>query len=42
MERRDFRTYTDEEFRAALIATMNLKNEWMASVDRREAELGLR
>lgn len=42
MEQRDFRTYTDEEFRAALIATMNLKNEWMASVDRREAELGLR
>lgn len=42
MEQRDFRTYTDEEFRAALTATMNLKNEWMASVDKREAELGLR
>jgi len=25
-----------------LIATMNLKQEWMASVDKREKELGLR
>jgi len=42
MEGRDFRTYTDEEFRAALIATMNLKNDWLASVEKRERELGLR
>ncbi len=39
---KDFRTYSDEEFRAALLATMNLKQEWMASVDKREAELGIR
>lgn len=42
MEEKDFRNLTDEEFKAALIATMNLKNEWMASVDKRERELGLR
>jgi len=42
MENRNFRNYTDEEFKAALIATMNLKNEWLASVEKRERELGLR
>lgn len=41
MEQRDFRTYTDDEFREALIATMNLKNEWLEKVEHREHELGL-
>ena len=41
MESKDFRTYTDEEFRSALIATMNLKNEWLEHVEAREHELGL-
>ena len=42
MEQKDFNQYSDAEFRAALLATMNLKQEWMASVDKRERELGLR
>ena len=42
MEQNHFQQYSDEEFRAALLATMNLKQEWMASVDKREQELGLR
>ncbi len=42
MEQKDFRTFSDAEFRAAMLATMNLKKEWMASVDKREHELGLR
>ena len=42
MEQMGFQNYSDEEFRAALLATMNLKQEWMASVDKREKELGLR
>ena len=42
MEEKDFRQYSDAEFRAALISTMTLKQEWMASVDQREKELGLR
>lgn len=42
MEQKDFHQYSDAEFRAALLATMNLKQEWMASVDKRERELGLR
>ena len=42
MEKKDFRNFSDSEFRAALIATLNLKKEWMASVDNREKELGLR
>ena len=42
MEQKDFQQYSDAEFRAALLATMNLKQEWMASVDKRERELGLR
>ena len=28
--------------KSALIATLNLKKEWMASVDKREKELGIR
>ena len=42
MEQTGFQHYSDAEFRAALIATMNLKQEWMASVEKREKELGLR
>ena len=42
MEQKAFQQYSDDEFRDALIATMNLKQEWMASVDKREKELGLR
>ena len=42
MEQMEFERYSDEEFRTALLATMNLKQEWMASVDKREKELGLR
>ena len=42
MEQNIFQHYSDAEFREALIATMNLKQEWMASVDKREKELGLR
>ncbi len=42
MEQKAFQQYSDAEFRDALIATMNLKKEWMASVDKREKELGLR
>ena len=42
MEQNRFQQYSDAEFRDALIATMNLKHEWMASVDKREKELGLR
>ena len=42
MEQKKIKDYTDDEFRRALLATLNLKKEWMASVDRREKELGLR
>ena len=42
MDEKDFRQLSDSEFKAALIATLNLKKEWMASVDKREKELGLR
>ena len=42
MEQKDFKQYSDAEFKAALLATMNLKQEWIASVDKREKELGLR
>ena len=42
MEQKRIQEYSDVEFRAALLATMNLKQEWMASVDKREKELGLR
>ncbi len=42
MEQKDFRGYSDEEFKQALIATLNLKQEWIASVDKREKELGIR
>jgi hypothetical protein len=42
MEQKGFQNYSDAEFKAALIATMNLKREWMASVDKREKELGLK
>ena len=42
MEKIDFSQFTDSEFRSALIATLNLKKEWMASVDKLEKELGLR
>lgn len=40
MEKKDFRQLSDSEFRSALLATLNLKKEWMASVERREKELG--
>ncbi len=42
MEQKGFKQYSDAEFRAALLATMNLKQEWIASVNQREKELGLR
>jgi hypothetical protein len=42
MEQKDFRQLSDYEFKAALLATLNLKKEWMASVENREKELGLR
>lgn len=42
MEQKNFQQYSDAEFRAALLATMNLKQEWMASVDKREKELGFK
>ena len=41
MEEKDFRKFSDTEFKEALIATLNLKKEWMDSVNRREKELGL-
>ncbi len=41
MERKDFRQLSDNEFKAAMLATLNLKKEWMASVKKREKELGL-
>ena len=41
MEQKNFQQYSDEEFKAALLATLNLKHEWMASVDQREKELGI-
>lgn len=42
MEQKGFQQYSDAEFKDALIATLNLKHEWMASVDKLEKELGLR
>ena len=42
MEQKDFRQLSDNEFKAALLATLNLKKEWMASVEKREKELGFR
>lgn len=33
MEQKDIQQYSDVEFKAAMIATMNLKQEWIASVD---------
>ena len=42
MDEKDFRQLSDSEFKAALIATLNLKKEWMASVDKREKELRIR
>lgn len=41
MEQQRFTQYSDEEFKAALVATMNLKKEWLAHVNQREKELGL-
>lgn len=41
MEPKGFKQYSDEEFKAALLATMNLKQEWLAHVNQREKELGL-
>ena len=41
MERKDFRQLSDKEYKAALLATLNLKKEWMASVKKREKKLGL-
>lgn len=42
MKGKDFRQLTDNEFKAALLATLKLKKEWIDSVDKRERELGLR
>ena len=39
MEAMDFKKYSDEEFKEALRATLNLKKEWMATVAQREKEL---
>ena len=39
MEAMDFKKYSDEEFKEALRATLNLKKEWMAIVAQREKEL---
>jgi len=39
--KKNFREYTDEEFKAALEATLNLKNKWLESIKQREKELGL-
>lgn len=41
MEAMDFKKYSDEEFKEALRATLNLKKEWMASVTQREKVLGI-
>ena len=41
METMDFKKYSDEEFKEALRATLNLKKEWMDSVAQREKELGI-
>lgn len=41
MEKKNFDQYSDEEFKTALLATLNLKKEWMDSVYKREKELGL-
>lgn len=41
MEAMDFKKYSDEEFKEALMATLNLKKEWIASVKQREKELGI-
>ena len=41
MEAIDFKKYSDAEFKEALLATLNLKKEWMTSVNKREKELGL-
>lgn len=40
MDKKNFREYTDEEFKAALKATLNLKKKWLESVVKREKELG--
>ena len=42
IETMDFKKYSDEEFKEALMATLNLKQEWMASVAQREKDLGIR
>ena len=42
MVQKGFQQYSDAEFKDALIANLKLKHEWMASVDKREKELGLR
>lgn len=41
MEVMDFKKYSDEEFKEALRATLNLKKEWIDSVAQREKELGI-
>ena len=41
MEKKKFKNYSDQEFKEALRATLNLKKEWMASVAQREKELGI-
>jgi hypothetical protein len=42
IETMDFKKYSDEEFKEALMATLILKQQWMASVAQREKELGIR
>ena len=41
METMDFMKYSDKEFKEALMATLNLKKEWLATVTQREKELGI-
>ena len=41
MEATKLKNYSDQEFKEALRATLNLKKEWMDSVTQREKELGI-
>ena len=41
MEKKNFKDYTDEEFKAAMEATLKLKDKWLESVRIHEKELGL-
>ena len=41
MGKKSFKDYTDDEFKAAMEATLKLKDKWLESVRIREKELGL-